>query len=147
MGFFDFLKSKTIDVWKDNNTGLLWQLDIPLELMTWDEANLYVININNSSYGGFKDWRLPTIEELEWIYRYENLDIAWKYKEKGVKTDFQHSFYWSSNELGDRIEKIMYLDDVTTNDLKNKAWNICINSAMAGYDPKFDKQCVRLVRG
>ena len=44
MGFFDFLKSKTIDVWKDNNTGLLWQLDIPLELMTWDEANLYVIN-------------------------------------------------------------------------------------------------------
>jgi len=150
MGFFDFISKKinTIDVWKDNNTGLMWQLDIDTRLMTWLEANEYVKNINNMNYGGYSDWRLPTIEELEFVHRYKNLDIAWKYKEKGISiSDFSRAFYWSSTLLGDRVEKILDLNSVSQQDMNNKVWNICISNAIAGYDDKSDKQCVRLVRG
>lgn len=147
MGFFDFLKDKTADVWVDKNTGLMWQLDIASKLMTWYEAMEYASQLNQQKYCGYNDWRLPTIEEQEWIYRYKNLDIAWKYKEKGINpNDFSRAFYWSSTTLGDRIEKILVLDSVSESDLNDKAWNICITNAMAGYDSKFDKQCVRLVR-
>ncbi len=148
MGFFDFLKSKTADVWLDKNTGLMWQLDIPSNLMTWDEANQYANDINQRIYCNFSDWRLPTIEELERVYRYKNLDIAWKYKEKGINTiDSEYKFYWSSTLLGERLEKINSFSNITEETLTNKAWNICITNALAGYDIKTDRQCARLVRG
>jgi len=147
MGFFDFLKSKTADVWVDKNTSLMWQLDIPLDLMTWDEANAYVKDINSKQYCGYRNWRLPTIEEQEWVHKYKNLDIAWKYNEKGIDPkNFQQAFFWSSTSLGERIEKITDTGSVSDSDMKKKAWNICISNAMAGYDAKTDKQCVRLVR-
>lgn len=134
-------------MWKDNNTDLIWQLDIDTKLMSWYEANKYVSNMNILSYGGCTDWRLPTIEELEVVYAYKNLDIAWKYKEKGISTDFSRAFYWSSTSLEDRVEKILDLNSVSQYDMKNKAWNICLKNALAGYDDKSDKQCVRMVRG
>lgn len=149
MGFFDFVsqRTNTIDIWKDNNTDLMWQLDINTRLMTWYEANEYADNMNAAQYGGYTDWRLPTIEELEIVYAYKNLDIAWKYKEKGISADFSRAFYWSSTSLGDRIEKILNLNSVSRHDMKNKAWNICITNALAGYNDKSDKHCVRMVRG
>ncbi len=148
MGFFDFLKSKTADVWLDKNTGLMWQLDIPSNLMTWDEANQYVNDINQKIYCNFSDWRLPTIEELELVYSYKNLDIAWKYKEKEINTiDSKYKFYWSSTLLGERLGKIHSFSNITEETLINKAWNICITNALAGYDIRTDLQCVRLVRG
>lgn len=147
MGFFDFLKTKTANVWLDKYTGLIWQLDIASNLMTWNEANEYVNDMNQKKYCGYNDWRLPTIEEQERVHRYKNLDIAWKYNEKGINTnDFARNFFWSSTLLGDRIEKIMN-PNVTDYDLQNKAWNININTAGAGYDPLSDKQSVRMVRG
>lgn len=147
MGFFDFLKSKTADVWVDKNTNLMWQLDIPSDLMTWNEANKYVFSMNQKQYCGYSDWRLPTIEEQEWVHKYKNLDIAWKYKEKGIElNNFKKAFYWSSTTLGERVSKILDKNSVTQSDLINKAWNICIRNAMAGYDNKTDIFCVRLVR-
>ncbi len=158
MGFLDFLKgdantgiestAKIVDVWVDKNTGLMWELDISRSLMTWNEANVYAETMNSKMYCGYSDWRLPTIEELEWVYKYKNLDIAWKYKEKGVNaTDFSNLFYWSSNLLRDRVEKILDLTGLSERHMVNMAWNICITNAIAGYDDIRDKQCLRLVRG
>lgn len=148
MGFFDFLKSKKANVWVDNNTNLMWQLNVPSALMTWNEANGYVIDMNKQQYCGYNDWRLPTIEEQEWVHRYKNLDVAWKYKENDVNpNDFSRAFYWSSTLLGDRTEKILDIKSVSDIDMKNKVWNICISNGISGYDSKTDKQCVRLVRG
>ncbi len=150
MGFFDFLKrkTKTIDTWMDNNTELRWQLDIEDRLFSWDEANDYVQNKNSMNYGGYSDWRLPTIEELERVYGYRNINITWKYEEKGISTNnFEKAFYWSSTLLGERVDKILDMNSVSENDMHNKVWNICISNAMAGYDPKSDKQCIRMVRG
>jgi len=150
MGISDFFKNdnKIVHVWVDKNTDLIWELDISSNLMTWDEANIYAETMNSKLYCGYSDWRLPTIEELEWIYKYKNLDIALKYKEKGVSTsDFSKLFYWSSTLLGDRIDKILDLTGHSQQDMVNMAWNICITNAATGYDEKTDKQCLRLVRG
>jgi len=150
MGISDFFKNdnKIVHVWEDKNTDLIWELDISSNLMTWDEANIYAETMNSKLYCGYSDWRLPTIEELEWIYKYKNLDIALKYKEKGVSTsDFSKLFYWSSTLLGDRIDKILDLTGHSQQDMVNMAWNVCITNAAAGYDEKTDKQCLRLVRG
>lgn len=149
MGFFNFFtkRTNTIDIWQDTNTGLMWQLDIEPKLMSWYEANEYVKSINSMNYGGYSDWRLPTIYEQEKVHRYRNLDIAWKYKEKGISvSDFSKAFYWSSTLLENSIEKMLDRDSVSQEDIHNKVWNICISNAMAGYDDKTDKQCVRLVR-
>lgn len=106
MGFFEFLKSKISYACIDKHTKLMWQLDIPLETMTWSEAISYANDMNNKNYSGFNNWRLPTIEELEWVHKYKNLDIAWKYEEKGVEPkNFRKAFLWSSTTLGERIEK------------------------------------------
>ncbi len=143
MGLFDFFKK--VDVWIDNNTDLMWQIDIEKKTYTWDEAKKYVNNVNSKQYAGFNNWRLPAIDELERVYSYKNLDIAWKYKEKGINIyDRKKAFYWSSTLLKNDLEKAT--GNPSSEEIENKAWNICAHNAMAGYDYKADKMCVRLVR-
>ncbi len=45
----------------DNNTGLEWQQVISEETFTWENATTHCEGLN---YGGHKDWRLPTPQEL-----------------------------------------------------------------------------------
>jgi hypothetical protein len=47
--------------WRDPKTGLQWQCESPGE-MTWHEAREYAKSL---SLDGKKDWRLPTLAELE----------------------------------------------------------------------------------
>ncbi len=47
--------------WKDPETGLEWQFESPGE-MTWHKAQEYAKSL---PLGGNKDWRLPTLAELE----------------------------------------------------------------------------------
>ena len=50
-----------LPTWKDAKTGLEWQFESPGE-MTWHEAKAYAESL---SLDGKKDWRLPTLAELE----------------------------------------------------------------------------------
>ena len=154
MGFIDFLKDKkaeVIEVWIDDYTNLMWQIDIDKNLYNWDEANQYVKEKNLVQYNGYSDWRLPEIEELEWIHkmrRHLKLNEVLKFDKNGIDpNDFLQAFYWSANSLGERMDKIINMNGLSFQDMKKKAWNICISSGLAGYDDKTDKQCVRLVRG
>ena len=56
----------------DNQTGLMWQKgDSYHELkkgMNWYEALEYIDKKNTEKYGGFSDWQLPKIEEIEKIW-------------------------------------------------------------------------------
>ena len=52
--------------------------------MTWDQARERVKTLNR---GGFSDWSLPTIDELDELYM--NKDQIGK---------FQHDYYWSDTE-------------------------------------------------
>jgi len=48
----------------DRGTGLMWQKGGSNYEMYFSEAKKYLIGLNNDRFGGYSDWRLPTIEEL-----------------------------------------------------------------------------------
>ena len=74
----------------DKVTGLMWQEQDDGKKMTWREAKEYAEGL---SLGGYTDWRLPTIKELQSIIDYTK-------KEPSIDTTFfpstKASFYWSS---------------------------------------------------
>ncbi len=51
--------------WKDNATGLLWSINDNGSDTGWTQASNYCKDL---TLGGHKDWRLPTLKELETIY-------------------------------------------------------------------------------
>jgi hypothetical protein len=48
----------------DKVTGLVWQKGGSPSDMKFDSAIKYVEELNSSRFGGYSDWRLPTMEEL-----------------------------------------------------------------------------------
>lgn len=54
------------EVWTDSTTGLMWQNGDACCFNTWDESNTYC---NQLQWGGYDDWRLPTISELRSLIR------------------------------------------------------------------------------
>jgi hypothetical protein len=89
----------------DTRSNLMWQSgDSHHELkagLTWYEAVEYVDGQNQAKYGGYSDWRLPTMDELRGIW-----DSRRKLKSKdgeqiGLPTIFmaEGSYYlWSGDE-------------------------------------------------
>ncbi|MFK5975237.1 MAG: DUF1566 domain-containing protein [Sulfurovum sp.] len=53
--------SKSGDIVKDNTTNLKWQDSKRVMISKWKHATLYCGEL---SLNGYKDWRLPTIKEL-----------------------------------------------------------------------------------
>jgi hypothetical protein len=84
-----------------------------LGIMKWEEAIKACENLGDG-------WRLPTIEELEKIYKFEQAPPYWDelekiYKYKDIIGGFVYSLYWSST-VG-----------------ANKAWTFSFNSGSAVY--------------
>ncbi len=88
----------------DQNTGLMWQQTPPIEGMTWYEAKEYCENLE---FGGYSDWRLPTLKEL---FSISNFEQGWPYIDMEyfnlagdvIGKDQQ---YWAANKyLGVTVE-------------------------------------------
>ena len=47
----------------DHATGLMWHQNGSSGSITWNEAEDWVKNLNRQGYAGYRDWRLPTVEE------------------------------------------------------------------------------------
>lgn len=47
----------------DHATGLMWHQSGSSVNLSWKRSKKWVIKLNESGYAGFKDWRLPTLEE------------------------------------------------------------------------------------
>jgi hypothetical protein len=67
----------------DNVTGLTWQSSPDIngdgsltrsDKLTWAQAQVRSAALNASSYGGFSDWRLPTIKELYSLIKFNGTD-------------------------------------------------------------------------
>lgn len=67
----------------DDNTGLTWQRssdsdddgDIDAtDKLTWTEAQAYPDTLNAANFGGYSDWRLPTIKEIYSLMDFRGVD-------------------------------------------------------------------------
>jgi hypothetical protein len=72
--------SDSKDVWKDGTTGLTWATKDNGAAVSSNQGSDYCHSLRS---GGYSDWRLPTIDELEAIY---DSKISKQYKAKGTIT-------------------------------------------------------------
>ncbi|MGC2062029.1 MAG: DUF1566 domain-containing protein [Thermodesulfovibrionales bacterium] len=80
----------------DTRTGLIWQQQDDGVMRSWGDAITYCEGLNNP--GGYSDWRLPNILELESItddayYRIPAIAID------PIFTATKESFYWASTTI------------------------------------------------
>ncbi len=47
----------------DHSTGLTWQQSGSSERLTFAKGQEYIQELNDQSFAGYNDWRLPTLEE------------------------------------------------------------------------------------
>jgi len=47
----------------DKTTGLMWQQSGSHNYMVYSDAEKYIRELNDKSFAGFTDWRLPTLEK------------------------------------------------------------------------------------
>lgn len=91
---------------KDEVTGLTWQktYEKPTSggAYYWGETQTVVDNLNKKNYGGYSDWRVPTIKEL---YSLWDASVGWPYINTGFfdikytdEQDFSHAIFWSSDK-------------------------------------------------
>lgn len=92
---FEFPKDKTTAL--ESGTGLMWAANgnIAGKGMTWNDADIWVKQLD---YGGYRDWRLPSREELErLVYQGGNNPASWL-NLIGFY-DIQAHDYWVSNPV------------------------------------------------
>jgi hypothetical protein len=103
---------------RDNVTGRIWEMKTDDgsihdrdNVYTWCDTNPYTnggyhgrcgagtdtedfINaLNNSSFGGYSDWRMPTLKELSTLVDYSTYDPA---IDTAIFPNTVSSYYWSS---------------------------------------------------
>jgi hypothetical protein len=114
-------------VWTDPATGLTWTKADNGSDVNWNQANAYCSNLR---LGGYSDWRLPTIDELQDIYD-PGIDIP-GHKTNGeavtlhVKGNLRLSSTaeWSSSQdLASGRAWDFYFDDGTRMKVLYAQWN------------------------
>ena len=91
----------------DRATGLMWQKDGSPKHLTLKRATYYIGSLNDKRFMGYSDWRLPTVEELVSLIRFNvgrglNINPLFTTKRKP---------YWSSDSgfVEDRYMKDVWI--------------------------------------
>lgn len=143
---------------RDNVTGLIWEMKNNMDsrqdysnphdadnTYTWYDPNLainrqgypgdgtdtvdIITALNAENYGGFSDWRLPTVKELSFI---SDRGIYNPAINSNYFPNTQASIYWSSTP-----------DDYYT----GNAWYVNFYDGYTQHNPKYSNYYVRAVRG
>ncbi|MBK6963608.1 MAG: DUF1566 domain-containing protein [Bacteroidales bacterium] len=81
---------------KDEVTGLTWQKTYDSGTYYWASIQTVVDNLNTQNYGGYNDWRVPTIKEL---YSLWNVSVGWPY----IDTEYFDIKYTDEQDLSHAI--------------------------------------------
>lgn len=126
-------------VWKDPASGLTWELKAPAvveEEYSVAEAHAYAAGLNGAGFGGFDDWRVPTLEELASLavvelFDYRDNYAAWRawYDEHAhalINNYFihpalagnmgLHGWYWSATAKSEKEYYLVNFKDGNVND-------------------------------
>jgi len=113
------LSSDTKTVY-DKNTGLTWMSSpnmtntapVKTDRMSYTAAQSWVSTVNAASYGGFNDWRIPTIKELYSLYLAKGLDPGGSSSSTGLTPfldDTYFKFAYGNTSLGERLIDQQYM--------------------------------------
>ncbi len=82
----------------DRLTGLVWEKSLDNKKYTWKQAFKRINKLNKNKLGGYSDWRLPNIKELQSLISYKQKIISTLLLQHGfLNTKRKH--YWSSNTI------------------------------------------------
>ncbi|MBF0257688.1 MAG: DUF1566 domain-containing protein [Desulfamplus sp.] len=114
---------------KDNVTGLVWENNSHKSRWDRDAPNV-IAELNNTKFGGYSDWRLPTMSELGSI-----VDFSVPYPGPTIDINyFKDTFsfyYWSSSTFASSI---------------SRAWCVYFVNGHASDYVKYEANYVRAVR-
>ena len=100
---FSECKPEDVTIIRDLQTELDWEVKSlePTDerffkrLMTWNEFKDYVNYLNEISYGGFSDWRVPSKHELRSLINYAGINPAYQ---KEIFKSISPNDYWCGAE-------------------------------------------------
>jgi FixJ family two-component response regulator len=104
---------------KDTKTNLMWMTrDFRIierrQPYNWGEAMSWVKKINTEHYGGYSDWRVPTIAEYQAIFDEKGTRLAYDQKKNfplGVTDAFEIGGgygFWSNEEMGEKSARYFF---------------------------------------
>ncbi len=85
-------------VYKDTETGLMWQVEDNGDDLSWSAAKDYCEQLNSD---GFTDWRMPTQDELATLYRLEAAETSEYYILQKIK--ISTCCQWASDTKGPQV--------------------------------------------
>lgn len=122
----NFIRDNPNQVVYDTKTGLMWQDDAVGSQMDWSTA---VTTCENLTLGGYSDWRLPNIRELNSITDRNRANPA-------ISTNFtaaSSDYYWSSTTMASNSSYAwLVLFNDGNDDRKNKIYNYYVRCVRAG---------------
>jgi hypothetical protein len=87
---------------KDEVTGLTWQKSHDTGDYYWAESQNVINTLNRQNYGGYNDWRLPTIKELYSIWNartgWPSIDANYFTINYSSQEQLSHAIFWSSDK-------------------------------------------------
>lgn len=110
----------------DMATSLMWQKSGSPEPVTWANAGAYLENANQKAFGGYSDWRLPTLEELASL-----MESSWKNSDLFIAPPF------------DKAQRACWTADTRNT---NRIWKADFHMGFFMDVPMAEKNSARLVR-
>jgi hypothetical protein len=63
-----------VPVVMDEGAGLMWRVGNLSSVMTFEKAENWIKSLNRNKFGGYGDWRLPSLEEAASLLRKKNAE-------------------------------------------------------------------------
>lgn len=102
------------ETWKDDTTGLIWQVPIELRKFTHRGASRYCSRLN---LGGYTNWRVPELKELRTIltkeaYKNDKSRSGQSYIKRDLleSTAVKYQWFWSNSLDAQNRSKAWHID-------------------------------------